>query len=174
MATVSDELVLRILQACAGSDLGNLVCVSHFLCGMGHHGNLWRARVLYEYAKDMHFDRTWKDTYVLARCRAREKNKKKRKRTTNSAYNYAPHTPIALRGIYSDDLFLSWRCANMYMHPEWIDTDNIERRSNLSVREFIEEYESKKMHFIETVTVSINSNRCAHPFFALSAPSNAS
>ena len=142
LAKVRDKILVKILHACSASDLGVLVCVSHFLCALGHHSNLWRVRVLYEFARDMHFDRTWKDTYVLARCRAHNKNKGG-KRPSISGYSYTPHTPFALRGVYSDELFLSWRCANMYLHKEWIDTDNIERRSNLSVREFIEQYESK-------------------------------
>ena len=142
LAKVSDKILLKILHACSASNLGVLVCASHFCCAFGHHCNLWRVRVLYEYARDMHFDHTWKDTYVLAHCRAHN-NKKRRKQSSNSSYSYAPHSPFPLRGVYSDELFLSWQCANMYLHKEWIDTDNIERQSNLSVREFIEKYESK-------------------------------
>lgn len=46
-----------------------------------------------------------------------------------------------VKDFYSDYLFQSWLCASLEIKPDWLSTDNIDRRSNLSVEDFIKEYE---------------------------------
>jgi len=46
-----------------------------------------------------------------------------------------------VKDFYSDYLFQSWLCASLEIKSEWLSTDNIERRENLSVEEFIRDFE---------------------------------
>ena len=46
-----------------------------------------------------------------------------------------------VKDFYSDYLFQSWLCASLEIKDEWLKTDNIERRENLSVEDFIRDFE---------------------------------
>lgn len=48
---------------------------------------------------------------------------------------------VQVKDFYSDYLFQSWLCASLEIKPEWLSTDNIEKRDNLSVEEFIRDFE---------------------------------
>lgn len=48
---------------------------------------------------------------------------------------------VQVRNFYSDSLFQSWLCASLEIKKDWLQIDNIDRRSSLSVKEFVELYE---------------------------------
>ena len=56
---------------------------------------------------------------------------------------FVPDKPIKVNGFYSDYLYANWRCASAPLH-KLIRTsstlENIDRRSNLSLDEFIDQY----------------------------------
>lgn len=55
-----------------------------------------------------------------------------------------------MKSVYSDILFQSWLCASLKMKPEWLSRNNIPRRSNLSVEEFVKEFEEPNKPVIIT------------------------
>ncbi|EFJ18523.1 hypothetical protein SELMODRAFT_419936 [Selaginella moellendorffii] len=50
-------------------------------------------------------------------------------------------SPVKVEDFYSDYLFQSWLCASVEIKDEWIFRDNIERRSHLSVDDFVRDFE---------------------------------
>lgn len=48
---------------------------------------------------------------------------------------------IQVKDFYSDYLFQSWLCASLEIKPDWLTTDNIEKRTDLSVADFITDFE---------------------------------
>jgi len=48
---------------------------------------------------------------------------------------------LRVRGFYSDLLYQPWFCATVDLDPSWLEVDNVERRSKLSMKDFIEQYE---------------------------------
>jgi hypothetical protein len=62
-------------------------------------------------------------------------------RTWRETFAQTLMEPISVSGVYSDLLFQSWMYASMEIKPEWLNVDSIDRRSNLSLQTFIEEYD---------------------------------
>lgn len=122
---LSDELILEILGLLQGAHLGVLSAVSKSFYVFCNHEPLWRNLVLETYKGEFLFSGSWKSTYVST---------------------YMPSFKISnfqleIRNFYSDYLFQSWLCANLEMKSEWLERDNIIRRRDISVEEFVREFE---------------------------------
>ncbi|KAH7666330.1 Clavaminate synthase-like protein [Dioscorea alata] len=115
-----DDLLLDILTLLPAPDLARLAAVSKPFYVFSTHDPLWRNLVLRDLGGDFLFNGSWRSTY--------------------SGLVF-PHPSISIRDFYSDYLFQSWLCANLDMRPEWLRTDNIDRRRGISVDEFIARFE---------------------------------
>ncbi|EFJ50747.1 hypothetical protein VOLCADRAFT_103818 [Volvox carteri f. nagariensis] len=61
---------------------------------------------------------------------------------------------LRVRGFYSDLLYQPWFCATMKLPYEWLETDNIDRRSGLTPEQFRREYEIPNRPVILTDAMS--------------------
>lgn len=66
---------------------------------------------------------------------------------------YLPSSLLQVEGLYSDALYNRWYVAQLDME-RWTGADTIERRSNLSLEEFIREYEIPNKPVIITDVVT--------------------
>ncbi|EPS74354.1 hypothetical protein M569_00396, partial [Genlisea aurea] len=123
---LSDELVLDILGLLDGKHLGILSAVSKSFYVFCTHEPLWRNLVLDSRRNGFSFNGSWKNTFV---------------RNVNLSSSGDVVSGIRVRDFYSDYLFQSWLCANLEMKPEWLEKDNIVRRSGISVDEFVSTFE---------------------------------
>lgn len=82
--------------------------------------------------------------------RLRNKGKGKQQRVV-----IKPSAPfLQIRGIYSDLLYQPFFCATVDLAPEWLQTDNIDRRSGLSVEDFVRQYEQPNQPVVITDAAS--------------------
>nr|XP_024361962.1 F-box protein At5g06550-like isoform X1 [Physcomitrium patens] len=127
LQVLSDEIICDILGNLDGRDLARLALVSRAFYVFAHQDSLWRNLVLDSYKGELAFKGCWKTTYLASH-----------------ALNVGKlHLPLKVKDFYSDYLFQSWLCANLEIKPEWLSADNIERRENLSVEDFIRDFEEQ-------------------------------
>eukprot|EP00729_Bicosta_minor_P017601 gene17601-15860_t len=131
MAALPDPLLLNILAQLDPKPLCRFLQASKATYVLGHFAELWRQLVLTTtdaVTAGFWFNGSWKDT--LAGITAKDNNIK-------------PHSPIVVKGFYSDVLFAPWICAASSTDPSWVDIDNIERRSaeTMSADDFRQEFE---------------------------------
>eukprot|EP01125_Pyxidicula_operculata_P018709 TRINITY_DN6673_c0_g1_i1.p1 TRINITY_DN6673_c0_g1~~TRINITY_DN6673_c0_g1_i1.p1 ORF type:complete len:399 (+),score=116.35 TRINITY_DN6673_c0_g1_i1:60-1256(+) len=94
---------------------------------------LWKNIVITKYQGDFKFQGDWRKTYVF------ESHK----------IHIPVDPPIQIHGLFSDTLYNEWYCSQI--NPsKWAQTEFIERRSNLSIEEFIEKYEKPNIPVIIT------------------------
>eukprot|EP00277_Geminigera_cryophila_P016800 CAMPEP_0179442882 /NCGR_PEP_ID=MMETSP0799-20121207/26355_1 /TAXON_ID=46947 /ORGANISM="Geminigera cryophila, Strain CCMP2564" /LENGTH=494 /DNA_ID=CAMNT_0021228423 /DNA_START=21 /DNA_END=1505 /DNA_ORIENTATION=- len=135
---LGDQAVLDLLEMLDAQQLGLLTCCSRVLYVFCHHDEVWRSLVLRLFGGQFEFKRSWKDTLGYAVRKAQ----------------YIPHLPREIAGVYSDLLFQPWLCSSMGICHEWLERSNIPRRSNLSVQEFIDEFEAPNRPVIITDAMS--------------------
>ena len=61
---------------------------------------------------------------------------------------------LQIQGMYSDLLYQPHFCATVDLAPEWLQTDNIDRRSGLSVQDFVRQYEQPNRPVVITDAAS--------------------
>lgn len=49
--------------------------------------------------------------------------------------------PLKVQGFYSDILYQPWFCATTPIREEWLERDNLERRSGLNLEDFRQHFE---------------------------------
>jgi len=86
---------------------------------------MWKPFCIDEFKGNFLFQGTWKKTFAFNKHRY-------------VIPDIIP--PIHVQGIFSDRLYHNWYCAHVDPYT-WATKENIDRRSNLSVEEFITEYE---------------------------------
>ncbi|KAL2651003.1 hypothetical protein R1flu_019131 [Riccia fluitans] len=123
---LTDELLLDILGLLSAEDLGKLATVSKAFYVFAHQDSLWRNLVLEEFRGEFTFRGRWKNSYVSTR---------------HPQFTGPPHVPLKVKGFYSDYIFQSWLCASLEIKKEWLSRDNIERRTSLTLDEFIRDFE---------------------------------
>ena len=157
LRVLNDEQLLEVLSFVDGPSLaGGVVKCSRFLYVAGHHEELWRDLVLRRWGEvgfdvpEMHdgpadgklsdkmvqqSSGCWKDICAFNHHKA----------TTQSSSQNQPtkHTPISIKGIYSDTFFRSWLCRSFALQPSWLSTNTVPTidHSKLTTRVFLEEYE---------------------------------
>ncbi|RAL51760.1 hypothetical protein DM860_010478 [Cuscuta australis] len=122
---LTDELVLDILGLLEGTHLGVLSTASKAFYVFCNHEPLWRNLVLEGCKDGFFYNKSWKCTYING---------------FNPSFSFLS-SGLRVRDFYSDYLFQSWLCANLEMKPEWIERDTILRRKNISVDEFVLNFE---------------------------------
>ncbi|XP_077226187.1 arginine-specific demethylase JMJ22-like [Tasmannia lanceolata] len=127
LCILTDDILIDILGFLSGTHLGLLSTVSKSLYIFCNHEPLWRNLVLETLKGGFSFNGSWKSTFVSAFWPDFD--------IENA--NFC----IKVRNFYSDYLFQSWLCANLEMKSEWLETDNIKRRSGISVEDFILNFE---------------------------------
>lgn len=130
---LSDETCCDILSLLGAKDLAVLALVSKAMYVFACQDSLWRSLVLEKFGGDFKFKGCWRRTYVAA-----------------VAPSSPAFTALKVSGFFSDYLFQSWLCSSLRMRKEWLSVDNIDRRSNLSVEEFVAEYEEPNKPVIIT------------------------
>eukprot|EP01116_Phalansterium_solitarium_P024701 TRINITY_DN9122_c0_g1_i1.p1 TRINITY_DN9122_c0_g1~~TRINITY_DN9122_c0_g1_i1.p1 ORF type:complete len:544 (-),score=183.17 TRINITY_DN9122_c0_g1_i1:210-1841(-) len=137
LSQLDDETLVLIFETLADVDLARLGRVSRALYAWSYHDDLWRPLVIGRFGGTFEFEGTWRATYAhMLRPDA-----------------YVEPRPVRLEGFYSDFLFQSWICASVGFDA-WTHTENIDRRSNLSLEEFIAEYEQPNRPVIITDAIA--------------------
>ncbi|TPX58844.1 hypothetical protein SpCBS45565_g07888 [Spizellomyces sp. 'palustris'] len=129
-AILSDELVLDLLSRLQPAELCRLAQCSKALYCFAYHEDLWRALTVRLYGQGGWgtFAYNWRETFKKKICVERE-------------HTFFRDRPIQVDGFYSDLLFTSFRCASAPLKDLCgVETDNIDRRSNLTYETFMQEY----------------------------------
>jgi hypothetical protein len=126
LVVLPDELILELLRQLAAIDLARIGQCSKALYVFSHEEELWRHQVLSTFQGAFRFQGSWLSTFVFE-------------------FSGSPPLPVAAEhairvdGFYSDPLVHSYRCAHEDL-TRFAQVDNIERRSGLTLDEFIEQY----------------------------------
>ena len=140
LSKISDEAVLNILGYLSARELAILQATSKALYCFCNHEELWKALVLEEMSgNNWMYTSNWQDTYLCCKI---------------PGFRSGSRHPRPVAHFYSDLLHQSWLCATLDVDPTWIEEENIERRSGLSVEEFKEQYERPNRPVILTDVVS--------------------
>ena len=126
---LTDDVLLSLLSYFSVEDilkLGKLSRIFYIFC---KDEGIWRNIVLNEFNGSFFFHNNWKDTYICTKIKKE-----------NKIINYEFQESLSFEGCYSDILYQPWRCSHVDLN-QWAKRDNIDRRSNLSLDEFINEYE---------------------------------
>lgn len=117
---------------------------------------------------------TWKDSYALTRgsglvslphqAKTRKINRNQKVNASQQgsdgpSIDEAVSRSVAkpffkVSGFYSDLLYQPHLCATIEMPREWLQVDNIDRRSGLSVEDFVLQYERPNRPVIITDAIS--------------------
>ena len=145
---LSDEALIELLSFLCGESLASLSLASSAFYIYAHHGELWRDLTLKlsDGKVGIEYVNNWKDTFVQTYLRIGSKGGK-----------FISHKPIRVEGIYSNLLYRSWACFACDLAsscPGFYNTD-IPRVSakDLSITQFIEEYESQNKPVVITSAV---------------------
>ncbi|KAF9581020.1 hypothetical protein BGW38_002116 [Lunasporangiospora selenospora] len=130
LSRLTDEIILEILNLLSPRELLTLGATSRVLYGLSHLDDMWKTFTIDWFKGDWEWqDDTWRATFLK-----------------RSDPNYDTSTilqnrdPLKLKYFYSDVLFQPFYCAAIGMDP-YVSVENIDRRSNLGLDDFIREYE---------------------------------
>ncbi|KAL6049812.1 tRNA wybutosine-synthesizing protein 4 [Balamuthia mandrillaris] len=137
IAVLEDSVVMELLHWCSAKDLCCLAQASKALYVFCHEEEPWKALCLSNFGGDFQFQGSWKETY-------------QHKAKPDFA---VPHVPLQVTNFYSDTLLEPWHCITMSLE-RFAAVDNIDRRSGLSVEDFIAEYETPNKPVIITDIVT--------------------
>ncbi|KAI8464575.1 MAG: hypothetical protein J3K34DRAFT_388468 [Monoraphidium minutum] len=127
LSPLSDELLLALLYQLQPADLQRLGLASKALYAFVHYDEVWKALVIEGLEGGMQsWHGSWRETYLAH---------------TQRGYKPGSHRPLQVCGLYSDLLHQPWVCASMELMPEWLEVDNVDRVSGLSLADFITRYE---------------------------------
>ncbi|KAK6099357.1 hypothetical protein MT418_000782 [Batrachochytrium dendrobatidis] len=104
---------------------------------------VWRQRTISRFGGNFKYMNSWRDTfkYTILVNQFR-------------LSDFIPDQPLRVSGMYSDLLYTSWRCATVPLdHLCGIGIDNISRRNNLSLSDFLQEYAKPNLPVILTDVV---------------------
>jgi len=166
LAMWSDEMVHDFLFRLEARDLVALQSVSKALYVFAGHEELWRDLTVRRFAGDFWFQGTWRRTFAHS-AKAHQRRLDMRSdglqggdggggenEGEDVVRDAATVEGIRVKGFYSDFLFQSWYCSSRRIDPGWLQVDNIERRSGLSVEEFIRQYEEPNRPVVLTDVVN--------------------
>ncbi|KAI8813943.1 hypothetical protein BJ742DRAFT_734809 [Cladochytrium replicatum] len=109
--------------------------------------DVWRTLTIRDFGDSggfAPFAGTWRRTYAITHL------------SRNSLSEDVPHFPsISVRNFYSDHLFAAWRCTSIPLEDVCDPShENIERRSKLSLDEFISQYAEQNKPVVITDVVT--------------------
>ncbi|CAG8546309.1 6878_t:CDS:2 [Funneliformis caledonium] len=126
LAILTDDLILDILGALDAKDLLSLGLASRVLYCFSTFDDLWKQLTIQKYKGDWCWQGSWRVTFLKRSC---------------SEYNLDIFLKpaIHLTDFYSDTLFQPFLCSSTGM-DSYLGVENIDRRSNLELEEFIRKY----------------------------------
>ncbi|GBC05241.1 hypothetical protein RclHR1_06120005 [Rhizophagus clarus] len=125
LAILTDDLILEILGIFDARDLLSLGLTSKVLYCFSTFDDLWKQLTIKKYNGDWYWQGTWKLTFL--------------KRSYKEYCLEQAKSTIHLTNFYSDTLFQPFLCSSTGMEA-YLGVENIDRRSNLELSEFIKEY----------------------------------
>ncbi|KAG0349176.1 hypothetical protein BG004_001232 [Podila humilis] len=130
LSRLTDELLVDILNLLAPRELLTLGATSRVLYGLTHLDDMWKILTIERFKGDWtwHGD-TWRATFL-----------KRSDPTYNADLILQNRETLKLKYFYSDVLFQPFYCAAIGMDP-YVAIENIDRRTGLTLQEFIQEYE---------------------------------
>ncbi|CAJ0831953.1 8519_t:CDS:2 [Entrophospora sp. SA101] len=134
LAYLIDELILEIIEYLDPKDLLNLSSTSKVLYCFATFDELWKQFTIERFGGDWIWEGTWKHTFLKTSSLFKEnigKNKITSKPTT---------TTVHLNNFFSDVLFQPFLCSSIELDQQYLGNETIDRRSNLTMDEFINEY----------------------------------
>ncbi|KAJ3092958.1 hypothetical protein HDU96_002568 [Phlyctochytrium bullatum] len=150
---LEDEMIVQLLSdpmLLGVKDLCRLAACSRAFYVFACFEEIWRGRTIQTFGGRFGktFGSSWRDTF-------------RRRAVDTGLYRMAegsslpPLEPIRVPNFYSDFLYSSWRCATIPLDQlcRVNAQENIDRRSNLSVEEFIESYAKPNVPVIITDVV---------------------
>ncbi|KAK5827439.1 putative histone arginine demethylase, partial [Linnemannia elongata] len=130
LSQLTDEIIMEILNLLSPSDLLTLGATSRVLYGLTHLDEMWKNFTIERFKGDWVWqDDTWRATFL-----------KRSDPKYDTSMILKNRDQMKLKGFYSDVLFQSFYCAAIGMEP-YTAVENIDRRSGLSLEDFIQEYE---------------------------------
>ncbi|KAF9294069.1 hypothetical protein BGZ88_004515 [Linnemannia elongata] len=130
LSQLTDEIIMEILNLLSPSDLLTLGATSRVLYGLTHLDEMWKNFTIERFKGDWVWqDDTWRATFL-----------KRSDPEYDTSMILKNRDQMKLKGFYSDVLFQSFYCAAIGMEP-YTAVENIDRRSGLSLEDFIQEYE---------------------------------
>ncbi|KAG9323967.1 hypothetical protein KVV02_003238 [Mortierella alpina] len=130
LARLTDEIIMEILDLLSPVDLLTLGATSRVLYGLTHLDDMWKTLTIERFKGDWTWqDDTWRATFL--------KRSDPRYDTSMILQN---RDSMKMKNFYSDVLFQPFYCAAIGMEP-YTAVENIDRRSGLSLEQFVEEYE---------------------------------
>lgn len=123
LACMEDASIFEMFFIFSAQELSNVALVSKAFYVFAQEEEFWKMLVVDKFGGDFTFAGTWQETY---------------KKTSNPSFN-VPHTMLQVTNFYSDYLFHIWRCTSADL-SQWNCVDNIDRRSNITLEEFITDY----------------------------------
>eukprot|EP00164_Ancoracysta_twista_P015423 GFYU01025490.1.p2 GENE.GFYU01025490.1~~GFYU01025490.1.p2 ORF type:complete len:277 (-),score=49.41 GFYU01025490.1:13-843(-) len=137
LGDLTDEVIIQILGELGGADLCSLACTSKLFNCFAQLEELWRTLVVDTAPTDFDFKGSWQLTYIHAH-------------KTNNTTEYREPKKWSVKNFYSDALYRPFFCASTPVIDAWVKLENIDRRSNLSLNDFIEQYETPNKPVIIT------------------------
>lgn len=140
LSVLTDNILIDILGLLDAVSLARCATISRAMYVFCNYDELWKSLVLNEFADaSWEYEGTWQSTYESL--------------ATKQSRNGYVRKPRRVERFYSDFLHRSWFCANLEIDPEWLEVDNIDRRSGLTLEEFRKEYEEPNKPVILTDVV---------------------
>jgi hypothetical protein len=135
---LDDEELIELFEWFDERDLVTLSLVSHVMYIFSDEEELWKALCIRKFVSKklgwFTFKGTWKRTCL----------------TPSDATHYRPYWKLAVNGFHSNRLYSKWFRAHIPLDKYATSSCDIDKRSNLSLQEFIDEYESKNKPVIIT------------------------
>ncbi|ORY97057.1 hypothetical protein BCR41DRAFT_314724 [Lobosporangium transversale] len=130
LSRLTDEIIMEILNLLSSHDLLTLGAASRVLYGLTHLDDMWKSLTIEKFGGDWEWEEdNWRATFL-----------KRSDPKYDTSMILKNRSQMKLKSFYSDVLFQPFYCAAIGMEP-YIAVENIDRRSNLTVEEFVNEYE---------------------------------
>ncbi|KAF9436077.1 hypothetical protein BGZ76_004895 [Entomortierella beljakovae] len=130
LSRLTDEILMEILDLLSPTDLLKLGAVSKVLYVLTHQDDMWKNLTITKFKGNWTWhDDSWRATFL-----------KRSDPTYDTSLILQNRDQMKLRTFYSDTLFQPFYCAAIGMEP-YVGIENIDRRSQLTLEQFIEEYE---------------------------------
>ncbi|KAJ3095383.1 hypothetical protein HDU97_007006, partial [Phlyctochytrium planicorne] len=156
-APLEDEMILSLFlmndSLIDARDLCRLSMCSKAMYVLTCVDEIWRQRTIAGFGGKFGdtFGLSWRDQFRQRACEIGWNGVRIRDRES-----LHPLVPIRVKGFYSDYLFSSWRCGSIPLDKlcRTDAPDTIDRRSNLTVEDFIKEYSEPNKPVILTDVIS--------------------
>ncbi|KAG0319515.1 hypothetical protein BGZ99_005070 [Dissophora globulifera] len=130
LSRLTDEIIMEILYLLSPQELLTLSATSRVLYGLTHLDDMWKTLTIDRFKGDWEWqDDNWRATFL-----------KRSDPTYDTSLILNNRDRMKLTTFYSDVLFQPFYCAAIGMDP-YTGVENIDRRSGLTLEQFVDEYE---------------------------------